>query len=531
MRRRPVSVLALLIGALGFFVLPGVAFAHGPQAASLGEAAWSRPGLGAGQGLAPVAAAQGSPLYSASVAGQAATDEARNFSLLANVAPPAHTPIGGTDLAFWGTRAYAGSFGGFRIIDVADPSNPTVLGDVQCEGVQGDVAVWRNKYVVVSVDDPMTSPTCDGVGTDFASTPDAWEGIRIFDVSNPRRPRYLTAVATDCGSHTHTLVPDPANDRVLIYVSSFNIFQDGPNCPAATPAHPVSHSKISIVEVPFDNPAAAAVISEPGAMFDGGQPCTDTPYNPLVPSDQFFACNDTDDGVLGISTRGCHDIQVLLDEDLAACSALSEGQIWDISDRAAPRLIKRLDNPNFEAWHNAVFTWDGKYVLFTDEAGIGVEPWCKPGDPDTIGANWIYRVKGRSTRPVGHFKSPRTIVSSRPEAMYCTAHNGTILPVRDRYLHVQAYYGGGTSLTDFTNPARPREVAYFHGGDATPFDAPLTFSVSWSSYFYRGAVYANDLARGVDVLRWRDPASRRAVWLDHDNPQTQERILFRGRRG
>src|SRR5687767_6156278 len=111
MRRRPLGVLTVLIGAIGLFVLPAVAFAHGPQAASLGGSAWSRPGLGAGQGLSPVSAAQSAPLYSSRVAGQRATDETRNFTLLANVAPPAHTPIGGTDLAFWGTRAYAVSFG------------------------------------------------------------------------------------------------------------------------------------------------------------------------------------------------------------------------------------------------------------------------------------------------------------------------------------------------------------------------------------------------------------------------------------
>jgi hypothetical protein len=64
-------------------------------------------------------------------------------------------------------------------------------------------------------------------------------------------------------------------------------------------------------------------------------------------------------------------------------------------------------------------------------------------------------------------------VSPRPEAMICTAHNGTLVPVRDRYLHVQAYVGGGgTSVTDFTNVRKPKEVAYFHAGDATPDDFP-----------------------------------------------------------
>jgi hypothetical protein len=243
-------------------------------------------------------------------------------------------------------------------------------------------------------------------------------------------------------------------------MSSFNLFElnptdDGPNCRAPTGQEPIAHSMISIVEVPLEDPHAAAVINEPGDMFEGGQPCTATQSNPLVPTDELFVCNESDDDSMRFSTRGCHDIQVLLEAHLAACSALSEGQIWDISDPEEPRIIKRLDNPNFEIWHNAVFTWDGNYVVFTDEAGAGNEPWCKPGDPDTIGANWIYRVDGPSTEPVGHYKTPRTPVSSRPEAMYGTAHNGTIVPVRGRYAHVQAYYGGGTSVTDFTDPKHP----------------------------------------------------------------------------
>ena len=48
-----------------------------------------------------------------------------------------------------------------------------------------------------------------------------FEGIRIIDISNPSAPSFVAGVATDCGSYTHTLVPDLANNRVLLYVSSF----------------------------------------------------------------------------------------------------------------------------------------------------------------------------------------------------------------------------------------------------------------------------------------------------------------------
>ena len=54
--------------------------------------------------------------------------------------------------------------------------------------------------------------------------PPNWENAfldDIFDITDPASPVYLHAVRTDCGSHTHTLIPDLANGRLLIYVSSY----------------------------------------------------------------------------------------------------------------------------------------------------------------------------------------------------------------------------------------------------------------------------------------------------------------------
>ena len=127
-----------------------------------------------------------------------------------------------SDLAFRGRLAFAGNYLGFRVIDIADPEAPVVLADVDCPGQQHDVSVWRN-LLFLSIDRPLTAPECGSPQTpvvDGVITP-GFEGIRIFDVANPRSPRYVGAVATDCGSHTHTVVPDPDDpSRVLIYVAS-----------------------------------------------------------------------------------------------------------------------------------------------------------------------------------------------------------------------------------------------------------------------------------------------------------------------
>ena len=47
----------------------------------------------------------------------------------------------------------------------------------------------------------------------------SWEGIKIFDVSDPTSPKYIKSVETKCGSHTHTVVP--GDDADYLYVSSY----------------------------------------------------------------------------------------------------------------------------------------------------------------------------------------------------------------------------------------------------------------------------------------------------------------------
>lgn len=45
-----------------------------------------------------------------------------------------------------------------------------------------------------------------------------FEGIRVFDISDVEHPAVLVAsIATACGSHTHTLLPEPENDRANMH--------------------------------------------------------------------------------------------------------------------------------------------------------------------------------------------------------------------------------------------------------------------------------------------------------------------------
>lgn len=401
-----------------------------------------------------------------------------------------------SDLAFWGNRAYAGHYDGFQIVDVSDPEAPKQLVDFKCPGSQHDVSVWRN-LLFVSVETPRTSPKCDST---TSSPLPGFEGMRIFDVSDPARPQLITGVPTDCGSHTHTLMPDLENGRVLLYVASYTASQlpesSYGNACLRVDENGERHNKISVVEVPLAKPVDAKVVSTPR-----------------------FPQNQYRDG-----WNGCHDITIYTAIERAASACMGEGQIWDVSNKEQPKTIARVHNPNVEFFHSAAFSWDGKTVIYGDEAGGGTQPRCrevdpatgKP-DPATLGALWFYDVASLDTMDAG---TPETPLSSWKVPRYqgaanCTMHNFNTLPMTSRNVLVSSAYAAGTTVVDFTDRARPTEIGHHdpHGAN------------TWSSYWYNGHIYTNDGGRGLDVMLLTDKMRAGAQKLPHSNPQTQDAVL------
>jgi hypothetical protein len=423
-----------------------------------------------------------------------------NFEMIGSVSRTrASSTYRNSDLAFWGRLAYAGHYDGFQIIDVGNPRKPQQLVDYPCPGSQHDVSVWGGRLLFVSVETPRSGPGCDST----TQSP-GFEGIRIFDVSNPRAPSLIAGVPTDCGSHTHTLVPDVENDRVLLYIASYTasvipISEFGNECVRFDENGERAHNKISVIEVPLDDPASASVVSEPR-----------------------FPQNDRR-GIPGY--LGCHDITVFTAIDRAASACMDEGQIWDISDPENPVTIARIHNPNVEFFHSATWSADGERVVFGDEAGGGTGPRCRTQDPKTLGALWFYDVDGldnmdnTTVEPWrSSWKVPRIQERLTPEQAQdpnCTMHNFNVVPTKKRDVLVSSAYAAGTTMVDFTNPSQPSEVGHLdpHGAN------------TWSAYWYDGYIYTNDGGRGVDVIRVKDKAVQAVKRERWSNPQTQERLL------
>jgi hypothetical protein len=106
------------------------------------------------------------------------------------------------------------------------------------------------------------------------------------------------------------------------------------------------------------------------------------------------------------------------------------------------------------------------------------------------------------------------------------------VPIPGREVKVQAWYQGGISVFDWTDPANPYEIAYFDRG---PYDGErLSSAGSWSAYWYNGRIYSSEIARGLDVLELQASghisqneldAAKTVIWPEY-NPQEQQQMVW-----
>ncbi len=374
----------------------------------------------------------------------------------------------GSDLAFRGRLLIAGAYEGIGLFKRTQNSLRQV-GFHNCPAAQGDVIV-SGKYAFVSVDSPGSndkdSKTCNNTGTNESNSSLGKEGLRIVKIANPRRPKQVGFIETECGSHTQTLVPGA--QRSYIYVQSYPL-TDADVCTELS--HP--EGEISIVSFPTGDPSKA----RNEGVTDIIPPLGATP-----------------------DTVGCHDAGVLPSKDLAAFACLGAFVIADISDPAKPEALSVEQNPLIELDHSAALTWDGKYAVIGDEhAGAAGGGGCSTDQSSPVGAMWFYDITDRENPTLeGSYSLPRVPPVDSPaeaERFRCTTHNYSILPMKDpdRYVAVSPYYSGGLSVVDFSDPSAPVEKGfYLQQTDGVNPDI-------WSGYWFRNRVYTNENSSGYGV--------------------------------
>ena len=395
-----------------------------------------------------------------------------------------------SDLAFKGDHVFMGSFHGFTTYDIERPTKPKLSAAVVCPGGQGDISVYGN-LLFMSVEQTRGRIDCGTQGVQTAVSAERFRGVRIFDITDINTPRQIAAVQTCRGSHTHTLVPDP-NDRTNLYVygsgtSGARSAEELAGCSGAKPGDDPNTSlfSIDVIQVPLSAPEKARIVNRPRIFADAAGNIA-----------ALWAGGDHGPGTQKTSeTNQCHDITVFPEVGLAAGACSGNGILLDIKDPKNPVRLDYASDKNFAYWHSATFNNDGTKVIFTDEWGGGGRPRCRPTDLLNWGADAIFDIVDRKLVFKGYYKMP----APQTDQENCVAHNGSLIPVPGRDVMVHAWYQGGVSVFDFTDSAKPVEIAFFDRG---PIDAKnLILGGFWSAYWYNGQIYGSEIARGVDIFK------------------------------
>ena len=334
---------------------------------------------------------------------------------------------GGTDMAFSGKFVYAmqqGPDGGVHVIDHSK-ATPKKIAFIPCPGGQNDVAVVKPGLIAIGYHESTCGDAPGG-------------GVRLIDVKDPNKPKYLGAV-NDLPGGTHTLTTYPG--KPIIYASPGGLANGG--------------GDEQIIDV--SNPAKPEVVAK------------------FTPQE-----------------AGCHELEFYFskDEKLAICAGAGEAQVWDVADPLAPVTIGHIAVPA-QFPHSVAFTDDGKYFVVGDEAIAGND--CVGGP---TGSLWIYDFSVRQAPVlVGTFGPKRGPLpagsSNYNRNTWCSAHLFNFVP--GTYTLVSSWYAGGLNVIDMSNPSLPVEIAHYMGtgDDITNY---------WSAYWYDGRIYANDRVKGLDVF-------------------------------
>ncbi len=392
-----------------------------------------------------------------------------------------------------------------------------------CPGGQGDVSVYGN-LLVMSAQETRGRLDC-GIGgvADSVST-ERLRGIRIFDISNLERPRQVAAVQSCRGSHTHTIVTSPRDrENIHVYIQGTNSPRPGAEMAGCSGAEPeddpnTSLFRIEVVRVPLANPERAEIVNMPRIFADESGNIAG-----------LWQGGDHGEGTqTARRTDRCHDITAYPDLGLAGGACSGNGILLDITDPVNPRRVDEVIDPNFSYWHSATFNNAGTSIVFTDEWGGGSAPRCRSTDPDTWGANALFHLDGTEMTLGGYYKLPvpQTLTEN------CVAHNGSLIPVPGRDLMVQAWYQGGISIMDFTDPTAPFEIAYFDRGPLS--NEEISTGGYWSAYWYNGRIYGAEISRGMDVFRLTpsehlsaaEIEAAESVMMDQFNAQLQPRFSW-----
>jgi len=430
-----------------------------------------------------------------------------NMQLVANVPlAPGDVPKGANDSDFSvnaadielaGNYAFVGSYTqGLVIVNISscnDPSKPQlckpfVQSVLKCSGGQFDVQLSPDaRYVVMAHESASTGKACHP----------GEEGAQVIDVSNKSAPREVAFISDEKpdGSSSGQIVDGAHNvtlDWPNLYIDNYT--QTYPRTDVYSLAAPNAPKRIGQIDF----------ISNPG---NGGSGPHDS-----IPDHR-------PDG-----------------KDLLYAASIQKSDIIDIDNPAKPRVLQTITDPEVGISHGAEPNFNRKTLIVTDEYGGGSGVGACGGSPDDptlplpgplagskgVGAVHFYGLAGNGLVPGGAADKQGTfnilLEPNEPDQVLneagCTSH--VFWQALDQNRFVIAWYGRGTRVVDFSDPANPKQIGSFvpTGGD------------TWSAKPHRGFIFTGDILRGMDVLLYKGENGR--AWPTTSGPADIQRALVQG---
>ena len=378
--------------------------------------------------------------------------------------------------------------GGVSVIDISDPENPERVGLFDCAGGQNDVQLSPDgKWLAMAIE-----------SRNNACHPGE-EGSVVISLADPENPVEVSFVpvrndaGTLVGSHNHTI------DWPYLYIDQYV----------------ASYNKIDIYDL--TNPSAPVKL--PGVS-----------YGPPAP---------------GFGSTSPHDLIIEHRDDgkdyLYASSGNQTSDVIDVTDPANPIILQRLVDPAVDFAHQSEPNHDGSLTLITDEyRGGGQANACGStetqdgprdipndntyGDRNNLGALYFYKTSpdglvqsDGAGQPVvaGTYNLPLQTGEIDPLlGQGCTVHIYWQAPDENRL--VVSWYGRGSRVVDYSNPARAKELGWFIPDGAD----------TWSAKPHNGYIFTGDIARGFDVLRYTGERGER--WPSTAGPAEVQRAEQQG---
>jgi hypothetical protein len=339
--------------------------------------------------------------------------------------------------------------GGIEVIDITDPSHPAALTRIPCPGYQSDVAVYET-LLVQTLDHAGSNAGCDpewlktsgSAAVDRAGT----GGVRIFDVTDPARPRliHFVEVKGEIGDGVHDVT-------VLAWAGVAYLAQ--------------LNGELGILD-----------------LRDPAFPYTAIDVTSISPE----------------MKTSCHDIGLDPVRLLAFCAANEdETYVLDVREPTRPGYLSRIVNAAMSRHHGALMAPDGVTLVLQSEydhppalasdapAGLWFYDLSEPTAPELLGS-W----------------APDTCAPTEQAERACSSHWFNFIPGSERL--VVAWRHEGVFVVDYTNPTAPLETGFFSPSSRRPIALPLgPTSDFWTAYYWHGHVYASSggSLSGLYILR------------------------------